>query len=375
MRTRFHSFHHIDSGRSTIRTLMYSVPLSVAPYIETIQPTTFFSQPDLQSSQEKGRLGPRDPQISGNCNTRIVPSCLKQLYNFVGYEPLSDTGNSIAVTGFLDEYANVQDLQAFYAHFRPDAVNSTFQVVFINGGANNQDASEAGREAALDVQYAFSLTYPVPATFYSTGGQPPFHPDLDTLTNTNEPYADFLDYVLNQDDPPLVIATSYGDPEQTVPRAYAERVCTQLAQLGARGVSVLFASGDHGVGKTCISNDGRNATRFKPTFPATCPFVTSIGATQYVDPERAVELSGGGFSDYFSRPAYQHEVVGRYVNGIPQKQWSGMFNRNGRGLPDVAAQGVMYAVIQEGNLEPVSGTRLVYPCRDSFYQTVLANAA
>lgn len=45
--------------------------------------------------------------------------------------------------------------------------------------------------------------------------------------------------------------------------------------LGARGVSLMFSSGDGGVGdndpdpatQICLTNDGRNVTRFMPTFP------------------------------------------------------------------------------------------------------------
>lgn len=48
---------------------------------------------------------------------------------------------------------------------------------------------------------------------------------------------------------------------------------------GARGTSVLFSSGDGGVGdgisnpltQTCITNDGKNRTRFMANFPASCP--------------------------------------------------------------------------------------------------------
>ena len=41
-----------------------------------------------------------------------------------------------------------------------------------------------------DVQFAFGLTFPTPGTFFTTGGRPPFIPDLDTPTNSNEPYLD-----------------------------------------------------------------------------------------------------------------------------------------------------------------------------------------
>ena len=45
-----------------------------------------------------------------------------------------------------------------------------------------------------------------------------------------------------------MVSTSYDDNEQTVPKSYAIRVCNSFAQIGARGVSLVFSSGDGGVG-------------------------------------------------------------------------------------------------------------------------------
>lgn len=172
---------------------------------------------------------------------------------------------------------------------------------------------DPGVEANLDVQAVGGIVYPTRFTSYSTGGSPPFTPDLFTPTNTNEPYLTWLDYVLKQKEVPFVISTSYGDDEQTVPRNYAVRVCSEFAQLGARGVTLLFSSGDQGVGEEgfCVSNDGKNTTKFLPSFPASCPFVTTVGGTRDFSPERVAfdegngYVAGGGFSDYFPRPAYQ----------------------------------------------------------------------
>ena len=92
----------------------------------------------------------------------------------------------------------------------------------------------------------------------------------------NEPYLDWLDFIMTQKTIPQTISTSYGDDEQTVPRDYATSVCNMFAQLGAMGVSILFGSGDGGVGGaglvkgSCFSNDGMNRTEFLPTFPASC---------------------------------------------------------------------------------------------------------
>jgi tripeptidyl-peptidase I len=44
-------------------------------------------------------------------------------------------------------------------------------------------------------------------------------------------------------------------------------------QLGVRGVSLLYASGDGGVSGMRLS---QTCTTFVPTFPSACPFVTSV---------------------------------------------------------------------------------------------------
>ena len=51
---------------------------------------------------------------------------------------------------------------------------------------------------------------------YSTGGSPPWIPDLETIDNSNEPYLEWLEYTLKQKKIPQTFSTSYGDNEQTV---------------------------------------------------------------------------------------------------------------------------------------------------------------
>jgi tripeptidyl-peptidase I len=50
---------------------------------------------------------------------------------------------------------------------------------------------------------------------YITGGSPPFVAYNYTLTNTNEPYLDWLDFILSKPNSqiPQMISTSYGDDE------------------------------------------------------------------------------------------------------------------------------------------------------------------
>ncbi|KAJ7872047.1 tripeptidyl peptidase A [Mycena leptocephala] len=367
------------SGDVLVRTTTYTLPQYLHEHIELIQPTTMFTRskgmaPILYPEEHEplGSVEPvtpsTKPHVDPSCTTSITLSCIMQLYNAVGYKPRATKKNTIGITGFLDQYANLQDLTAFYREQLPAAVNSTFQLVTINGGINNQTLSEAGEEANLDTQFAFGLAYPTPGTFWSTGGRPPWNPDNHTPIDTNEPYLDWLDYILRSDHIPQTISTSYGDDEQTVPFSYASRVCKRFAELGCRGVSVLFASGDGGVGdgnpnlatQECRTNDRKHARRFIPAFPASCPYVTAVGGTMSI-PEVAANFSGGGFSDYFHRPAYQDNAAGAYLRNLDRGTYDGLFNRAGRGIPDVSAQARKFQIVWQGRHITIGGTSAATP--------------
>jgi len=85
------------------------------------------------------------------------------------------------------------------------------------------------------------LAYDSHITFYSTGGVGPLVPDAyePVGEDSNEPYLDFLYYMLNLPDIelPQTLTTSHGEDEQSVPESYAREVCKLFGQLGARGVS------------------------------------------------------------------------------------------------------------------------------------------
>lgn len=218
-------------------------------------------------------------QVDASCNKTITVTCLKQLYNAVGYVPSATKVNQIGITGYLEQYANKADLQLFYQDQVPAAVNTSYTFIPVKGGLNNQTADSAGVEANLDVQFAFGISYPTPGTFWSTAGRPPFNPDANAneTVNDSEPYVDWLAYILSHPNPPSTISTSYDDDEQTVPFSYAQRSCAGFAQLGARGVSLLFSSGDGGVGdgdsnpETTLCKNAKNETVFTPLFPSSCP--------------------------------------------------------------------------------------------------------
>ena len=332
-----------------------------------VQPTTRFAaiRANHQTGGESESIDLSSAAINttANCDQTITPQCLKKIYQ-IDYTPDPKSGSKAAFASYLEQYARYSDLALFQQKISPEAIGQNFSVVQFNGGLNDQNSTADSGEANLDLQYMLSLAYPLPITEYSTGGRGPWVASLDQPTansSANEPYLEFLQNVLKlpQNDLPQVISTSYGEDEQSVPKSYALAICNLYAQLGSRGVSVLFASGDSGTGSSCVSNDGKNTTKFQPQYPASCPFVTSVGSTQFLN-ETATYFSSGGFSDYWKRPSYQDDAIKAYLDKLGEKN-KPYFNRDGRGFPDVAAQGVKYAFYNKGSGSLFMGTSCSSP--------------
>jgi tripeptidyl-peptidase-1 len=388
--TKYSVYKHED-GSHVVRTPEWSLPLHLHKHIVSVQPTNSF----LRASPKKVNYKPaggkwkypadtwtsnqptiQNPTVAQVCNTSgVTPLCLRTLYNTVNYKPQVPGKNKVALNNFLSETNNRSEVEIFLEKYRPDAAGFKFDINVINGGDNQQTPNTPAQNAAgkdlegnLDAETIIGIVYPTPLIAYNTGGEPPFNPDLFAPTNTNEPYMAWLNYILSQPDIPQTISTSYADDEQTVPLSYATAVCQQFAQLGARGVSVLFASGDNGVGAdpSCVSNDGTNRTAFLPEFPPACPYVTVVGATKDFAPEVAAYdsrngfASGGGYSNYFARPPYQKSAVDAYTAALGT-QFAGLYNTTGRAYPDIAAQGQRLITIWNGNVTLLDGTSAATP--------------
>jgi tripeptidyl-peptidase I len=394
LETKYSVFQH-DDGTRLVRTTSWSLPRHLHDHITTIQPTTAFLRATPRGSMlmdvpfEADILQAIDAAdaanlttIRGACNfAGMTPKCLRTLYNTISYTPQATKNNSIAFNNFLGQVSNRSDARIFLQNFRPEAVNSAFGIteVSVNGGlVDNTDNFTTGNEGNLDLQTILGLVYPTPVSLYSTAGQPPFQPDLFTPNNTNEPYLTWLLFLRDQDQDtiPKVISTSYGDNEQTVPASYAKVVCNQFAALGAQGISLFFSSGDFGVGSndTCVSNDGKNTPAFMPAFPASCPYVTTVGGTMGYPEVVAVDATigfsaGAGFSNYFPRPDWQSVAVDRYLDRIGD-QFKGLYNASGRAYPDLSAQAYRYIIWIDGIPHTLDGTSCSAPTVASVFTLV-----
>jgi len=191
-----------------------------------------------------------------------------------------------------------------------------------------------------------------------------------------------------------VISFSYGGQEFDLSMNYQIRQCNEFMKLGMEGVSLLFSSGDSGVAgpagddnaNGCLNGTGPNeiGTVFSPDFPAGCPYITAVGATvlppggnAFKDEETAVTRfpSGGGFSNIYGTPSYQAAAVNTYLtqHTPPYKAYcgtnnsglvnnmGGVYNKCGRGYPDVSAIGDNVLVFAMGAPTLVGGTSASSP--------------
>ncbi|KAF9077859.1 subtilisin-like protein [Rhodocollybia butyracea] len=304
-------FEYTASGQQFVRTLEYSVPEDLKEHVKAIHPTgSLIKRKSFNTTAQ-----------SSNCNEAVTPACIQKLYGLP--TTLVNSNTSITIGGF-----------------RPDMPSSTtFGTVLWDDAANSQNISDAGDEANLDIQYTIGLANGIPTTFFDVGS-----------TNNDGM------------EPPLVLTTSYGgdlngdENGVSIPLAFA--MCDALMKLTARGVSILYASGDGGV-SGFQPNDECNGKSFWATWPASCPYVTSVGATGNI-PETAAALSSGGFSNLFEQPSWQQNAVATYLNKTGNL-YEGLYNRTGRGYPDVSAQGENIQIIMYGEPEPVNGTSASSP--------------
>jgi tripeptidyl-peptidase-1 len=153
-------------------------------------------------------------------------------------------------------------------------------------------------------------------------------------------------------------------------------LCNAYAQLGARGVSILFSSGDGGVAG---SHSKQTCTTFVPTFPSGCPYITVVGATAGAPTETAADFSSSGFSNIFPVPDFQKGAMSAYLGKIGSTN-QGLYNavraahprrsrlvlttvrrQGGRGFPDVSATGEQIPIVSGGQTQAVQGTSASTP--------------
>ncbi|KIM43044.1 hypothetical protein M413DRAFT_26249 [Hebeloma cylindrosporum] len=147
-------------------------------------------------------------------------------------------------------------------------------------------------------------------------------------------------------------------------------------KLGLMGTTVFHSSGDNGVaGNGGVSLNAehepvrRNGTVFNPGFPvpASCPFITAVGATQ-VNPGSTVNDPEGAceqviFSPEEASPTSSPNDVKSFLKNHPPPFVNGEYNNSGnaRAFPDLSTNGANHVIIVDGQFELVFGTSASSP--------------
>lgn len=290
----------------------------------------------------------------------------------------------------------------FFANFSKNQVQKT-PITDLVDGAVVQTTTQGfayNGESDLDLEYAMALVNPQKVTLYQVGDEiegASFNTFLDSIDGSyctaaggDDPTQDptYPDPIPGGYTGPencggfaatKVISTSYGYNEADLTAAYERRQCNEYMKLGLQGTTILYSSGDNGVagnGGQCIAANGSysngTAGMFNPGFPSTCPYVTSVGATQIkpgasiTAPEEACEtviFSGGGFSNVFPLPSYQATAVKSFFANHPPPYTAAQYNntQKSRGFPDIAANGANYVVAVDGAFTLIYGTSASSP--------------
>ena len=301
------------------------------------------------------------PNDCGKCDNgllgkHISPAVLAKRYGIPVQErsPVGHAG-SIGVAEFQGVYFDQGDLDGYAKTCGLPGINLTLV------GPNRPRSChipiiikpDSCTEALLDIQVIKGIGASLPLTDVSSKG----YSIVGWATQLQ---------AMAEDDLPLVHSVSYGNDEaQQASAEYMQAVNTQLMKLGVRGRSVFFASGDGGV-------EGRRGSsrRFAAGFPASSPYATAVGGTDFavknvIGEEVAWTGSGGGFSYQFRPPAYQTAAVAAYfqanASGMPD---ASKYNASGRGFPDVSALGGAknrYCIYSNGKNKVAYGTSASTP--------------
>ncbi|KAH8997664.1 subtilisin-like protein [Lactarius hatsudake] len=358
-------YRHVERGETIVRTVGYSLPRALDWHVLTVVPTTSFTSlraqwqtPRNDSSGEtvglvKSASGEPVTMLSGRARDDYnTPPFLRWLYETEAYTPNAMANNALGILGFNGQSPSLVDLWQFMHKYR-DATDVTqyLRVVEINDGG--YDPTQPDKDISSAIQYTEAMAYPTPHVFYSVGRGPAM----------DDWFIVWLEFILNQRDIPQTISISYTYEEKSTSREYAFYVCDMFAILGVRGVSVLVASGNDGIGRgNCMDQDGiiefrsyisRNlagpgSSRHHHAFSG--PWVTVIGGMMDDEPEIAAIFSGGGFSNHFERPPYQEQAVPTFLEDLGGRYW-GKYNVSGRGIPDIAAQSLNFQIAFYGQLQ------------------------
>merc|ERR1712028_279673 len=335
-----------------------SLPEDIAQFVEGIFMTT-----QIPVMNPPPIITPVDP--AENSDDDVTPAKLKSFYGVTGVGSPSITQS---VYEGIGQTASPSDLSKFQKQF---GLDDEAIAEVIGGHVSNficKINPNSCAEANLDVQYMLAMAPGTPMLYSYDASRGPVFEDWIVALSANP-------------SPPSINSISYGAPETAIDASTLNSFNTEAMKLGVQGVSIFVSSGDDGApGSGARGNAG--GCGYEPSFPATSPYITAVGATQG-GPTGGEEVAcsgntggtittGGGFSTNFEQPEWQADAVAEFLSKDSSAA-SGF--AAGRGYPDVAMAGFNYEVVIAGNTYQVSGTSASAPVVAGFATLVNSRLA
>ena len=267
--TVFYAFHHtrrINDVRRLVSAEQYSIPVELDPHVEgalyviDIPVETITSQSRFITEESITQDGVYSKQFLAS--GFITPSQLRAYYNISS----SVSGSSVSTQGIFastGSYYSPSDLLSF-----ENTIGITQQLPISVGNHSSDSKCTADpnncSESNLDLQYIIATSPGSPTTHWYT--------DND--------FNSFLTSVSSLASPSLVYSISYGAPESSYASNQLSAFSILAIKLGVRGVTLVASSGDDGAVSYQVANQKNTSyCGYEPQFPASNPYITSVGAT------------------------------------------------------------------------------------------------
>jgi subtilase family serine protease len=257
----FHQTHENDVIKKVVRTESYSIPDFLNDHVDSVFNKVEMPHRNvIRARLEKAKVTLEDEKSILEVTSFTTPAKFRSAYN-MGTSKGSNSSTQ-GVYESLGQYYSPADLLKFQTQFGIDPQTVSTVIGGHESSSVCSSTPSTCSQANLDVQYSMAASPVSPTTFWYT--------DL-------EYFSQWMVLVANTAKPSLVYSISYGIEEVYLTNSERLAFERQAIKLGAMGVTIVAASRDDGAISRNVREGG--ACRYVPIFPASSPYVTTVGAT------------------------------------------------------------------------------------------------
>jgi len=376
---QYYSFQSKETGKVVFKIFgKATMPVEIERLVDFVEGISTFPIRKYKTHGHK-----IDPRLrTAAAAEGVIPETCALNYNIPALTSNAYPESSVSAIEFEAQCYSPKDLQAY-----AKLVDITVVPITKNHTVGPNDPNSAQLEATLDVQFIATINNAATSWFWLETGDGWLYQYVNHMFNTQDiPFVQSISYGWSENDQ-CDIDGAECQKLGVDSEGYVTRVNAEFQKIAMRGISIFVASGDSGANGRTDPDCSQKV--LLPDYPAACPYITSVGATQFNTPvykmanpppictghgykcvssgnEVAVSFdhanfaSGGGFSNYAPMPDYQSTAVKAYLASGVALPPASYYNASNRAYPDVAAVGSDVLVYQDA-IQDVGGTSASSP--------------